>query len=62
MRGRVFRFGGEAHVLRATAGIGADSGPSRGDPCLSAFRPTEASKAAARYVRSTSIPDLVLSH
>jgi hypothetical protein len=32
----------------------ADSGPSRGDPWRQASRPTEASKAAARYVRNTS--------
>ena len=33
---------------------GAHSGPSRGDPWRQASRPTEASKAAARYVRNTS--------
>ena len=38
-------------------GYGTDSGPSRGDPCRRAFRPTEASKAAVCYVRNTSIPD-----
>ena len=37
-------------------GYGADSGPSRGDPCRPAIRPTEASKGAVCYVRSTSTP------
>jgi hypothetical protein len=34
--------------------FGAHSGPSQGDLSRRAFRPTEASKAAARYVRFTS--------
>jgi hypothetical protein len=37
---------------------GAGSGPSRVDFCRRAFRPTEASKAAVRYVRLTSIRDV----
>ena len=37
-------------------GFRPDSGPSRGDPCRRALRPTQASKAAVCYVRSTSTP------
>jgi hypothetical protein len=37
-------------------GFGADSGPTRGDPCRPAIRPFEASKAAVCYVRDTSAP------
>jgi hypothetical protein len=36
-------------------GFIVDSGPSRGDPRRRAFRPTEASKAATRDVRLTSL-------
>ena len=35
---------------------GADTGPSRGDACRRAIRPTEAFKAAVCYVRNTSTP------
>ena len=35
---------------------GADSGPSPGDACRRAIRPTATSMAAIRYVRSTSRP------
>src|SRR5271166_6659215 len=48
-------------LLRARKGMtafGSDSSPSRGDPCRRALRPIEASKTAACYVRSTSIPDV----
>ena len=38
------------------SGYGADSGPSRSDPCRRALRPIEASKATVCYVRNTSIP------
>ena len=37
-------------------GFGSDSGPSRGEPCRRAFRPTEAPDAATCYVRLTSKP------
>src|SRR5208282_6745401 len=37
-------------------GYRPDSGPSRGDSCRRAFRPTEASRAAVCYVRNTSTP------
>ena len=39
-------------------GFGGDSGPSRGDPCAGASRPTETSTAAVCYVRNTSIGDI----
>jgi len=37
-------------------GFGAESGPSRGDPCRRAIRPIDASKAAVGFVRNTSTP------
>src|SRR5208337_3036626 len=37
-------------------GYDADSGPSRGDPCKRALRPTVGSKVAVRFVRNTSSP------
>ena len=37
-------------------GYGADSGPSRGDPCRRAYRPIEASKTVVCDVRNTSTP------
>ena len=40
---------------RGKARFGQNSGPSRGGLCRRALRPTEASKAAAGYVRNTSI-------
>ena len=40
---------------RGKARFGQNSGPSRGGLCGRALRPTEASKAAAGYVRNTSI-------
>jgi hypothetical protein len=42
-------------------GFGADSCPSRDDPCRRALRPIEASKAAGYYVRSTSTPAVGLA-
>ena len=44
-----------ASCAQLNSGYGADSGPSRGRPLRSAFRPIEASKPAVRYVRFTSI-------
>ncbi len=38
------------------AGFRPDSGPSRGDPCRRALRPSVPSTDAVRYDRSTSIP------
>ena len=38
--------------------FGADSGPSRGNSCIPAIRPIEASKAAIRYVSYTSRRDV----
>jgi hypothetical protein len=35
---------------------GADSGPSRGDACRRAIRPTATSEAVVCYVRNTSTP------
>ena len=37
-------------------GYRADSGPSRGDPCRRAIRPTATSTAAIRNVRFTCAP------
>ena len=49
--------GREGHFARKwNDGFRPDSGPLRGNPGRRAFRPTEASKAAVRYVRNTSTP------
>jgi hypothetical protein len=41
---------------QSNGGFGPDSGPYQGTRFRAAFRPTEASKAAVRYVRNTSTP------
>jgi hypothetical protein len=42
-------------------GFGADSGPSRGDPCRPTFRPTATHAATIYYVRFTPIRDVALT-
>ena len=44
-------IGGRLPQESANAGYGADSGPSRGDPCTRALRPIETPKAATSFVR-----------
>ncbi len=49
--------GGEVYsALAMECGYGANSGPSRADPCRRAYRPIEAPKSTGCYVRITSTP------
>src|SRR5580704_4241744 len=49
--------GGEGNFVIATeCRLSPDSGPSRGDPCRPAIRPSTTYAAAICYVRFTSIP------